>query len=166
MAKVRVTVDDLKEYSQKIDSALSGDESSLEGQILNIYEKIKDAEKNKELAGTTDLRENSGYHTAIENIARLQIEMRNLENKKLAFEKFTGDYEPTEYIGIGTTVYIESVKANYIIKLVPPDLGNASIRAVSIDSPVGKGLMGKRKGDVIVVKTHADTYDYTIKQIY
>jgi transcription elongation factor GreA len=162
---------DLQFESQVINTELSKQAEGLRSQIVQLDRDIKEEEEKKNKAAEEgDLRENAGYQTAMENLARMHVEMRNLDAKERAFKRFSGDYEPSGFIGLGTTVHLVNVsdraREAKAIKLVPSDLGDASIRAVSIESPVGRALIGKTAGDIVAVSTQAKTIDYEVRDIY
>jgi transcription elongation factor GreA len=159
----------LSEHSRRINSELEKQKKLLDDKLIEIDTDIKrEQDKKNRAAEEGDLRENAGYITATENLARLELEMRNVYNKIEAFKKFRmEDYQPSEFIGIGTTVQLSTPEGQiYIYKLVPADLGDAEIGAVSINAPVGQAIIGKQKGDIVVVKTQAKTIDYEIEEVY
>lgn len=162
---------DLREESLLIDEALKEDSKGIRESIIRVDKEIKREEEIRALAAEDgDLRENAGFQTADANIARLNVEMRDLHVKAADYASFNfaDDYEPSGFIGTGTTVLLhdEASRESIVIKLVPPGLGNASIRAISTGSPVGAAILGKGAGDVVTVTTQAKTIDYKIQEIF
>ena len=64
----------------------------------------------------------------------------------------------------GATVTLENdddgTKATYV--LVGPDETDLKSSRISVDSPVGKALMGKREGDLVTVRRPKGEVDFTI----
>lgn len=158
----------LQEYSERIDKAIASQREGMDRLLFDISERIsKEEQKRMQAAEEGDLRENAGYTVATENLARLEIERRNIYNKMEAFKKFNSSYEYSGFISVGSTVVlVENNEQEYIIKLVPPALGDSSIGAVSINSPVGKEILGKQRGQTVVVKSPVSILEYRIKDVY
>ena len=50
-------------------------------------------------------------------------------------------------------------------KLVPPDDADVDNDIISVESPIGKGLLGKKVGDVVEIAVPAGTLKYEILRI-
>jgi transcription elongation factor GreA len=160
---------DLKKYSRRIDESLTKQKAEIDN-LLKALEARIDEEESKRLIAKEegDLRENAAYTSATENLARLEFEKRSIFNKMDAFKHFDGEYEPSGFASIGSTVLLEDMndKREYTMKLVPSALGDPTIGAVSIKSPVGVALLGKQSGDSIIINSATNTITYIIRDIY
>ena len=67
----------------------------------------------------------------------------------------------------GSTVYLENLdnkeKINY--KFVGKDEANLEKKLVYFMSPIGRGLIGKNKGDLVEINTPAGTKNFEIKDV-
>lgn len=114
-----------------------------------------------------DLKENSEYHEAKEaqgeNEARI-IELKHiLKNARVLDEK---DISLNE-VSLGASVHIREgeqgeVSVYMIVSSKEEDIFENKI---SSDSQVGKALLGRRKGEVVEVKTPMGHVNYTILKI-
>lgn len=117
----------------------------------------------------TDIRENAVYQIAKDKFSQLQLDIKNLTDKIDSFQQFDLDrYQRTGYISEGTTVrlYLTNHSKEFIVLIVPGDLGSARNGAVSTRSRVGKALIGKAEGDTVSVNTRIGVLSYVIKEVY
>lgn len=112
------------------------------------------AERIKTAREWGDLKENSEYHDAKNDQAHLETKILRLREQLVAAEVREVETQ-TEVVGFGSTVEVEDAsrgrKRTYTIVSAPeaaPALGR-----LSIDSPVGKALIGSRAGDTVEVVT-------------
>ena len=123
------------------------------------------AERIKVALGFGDLSENSEYDEAKNEQAQLEakiIEMENtLRNAKIV-EKIS-----TKIVGIGITVtlYDYEFDENIDYQIVPATEVDVLNNKISIESPVGKALFGKKKGDEIEVEIPDGIAKYRIEDI-
>jgi transcription elongation factor GreA len=123
-----------------------------------------------------ELREARGYGVKIENqqylLARerhagLIKKINDLEEKLAGCEVVVGRKFFFKQVGFGTAVTIknlESGEANRY-QMVGPWESDISGGKLSIDSPVGQGVMGHREGDEVLVYTPSGTRSYRILSI-
>lgn len=100
-------------------------------------------------AAMGDLRENSEYHAARERLQHVSTRLAELD-EKLAHVTFIDELEvKTGEARVGTTVTLhdEQTKEHVSYFLVGPDEADPSNGKLSIASPLGKVLLGKKKGD-------------------
>ncbi len=153
------------EIMGKIQKDIYKDEKELED-----IEKVKLPELNKKLAaarGEGDFSENAEYQNALNEIERLSVSKVILTNRVASLMKMNLNPRFSGYISLGSMVRLESLdkQIRKTFLLVPHDLSNALEGRVSIDSPVGKQLIGKRVGDTIFVVTPSDNIIYTIEGV-
>ncbi len=115
-----------------------------------------------------DLKENAEYHAAKEqqsyNEGRIQ-EINDIIARANVIDvtSFTNDGK----IIFGSTVYLENLdtgeKINY--KIVGKDEADLKNKFIYFQSPIGKGLIGKNKKDLVEIKTPAGSKNFEIKDV-
>ena len=144
----------LPEARDLINTALASSKDGIAQKLKDIDVKLE-AEKLVAKAANEqgDRSENAEWQIAQNNIARLTANKVDLINKEAAFKLFTGKYVQSDLISIGSTVKIaeEVVTTNEqtirVVKLVPKGLGDMEICALSINTPIGSSLVGRKQGD-------------------
>ena len=73
----------------------------------------------------------------------------------------------TDKINIGSKVKILDVEFNEEMeyKIVGSTEANSLKGKISNESPVGRALIGAKKGDTVTVETEAGTFDYKVLEI-
>ena len=115
-----------------------------------------------------DLKENAEYHAAKEEQAK--IESRVIEINDLIARANVIDItkiEKKDNVIFGSTVYLmdleSNTKKNY--KIVGKDEADLKKKLIYFQSPIGKGLIGKNKSDLIEISTPAGTKNFEIKDV-
>ncbi len=114
-----------------------------------------------------DLRENAEYDTAKEAKAQLESRIRTLE-EKLAMAKVVDLKDaPTDKVYFGTIVNLKNKKTgdNVTFNFVAEDEADISKGKLSINSPIGKALLGHAVGETVEVKVPAGIIPYEILKI-
>lgn len=117
----------------------------------------------------TDIRENAVYQIAKDKFSQLQLDIKNLTDKIDSFQQFDlTKYKRTGFISVGTTVrlYLTNHQKEFVVLIVPGDLGSARNGAVSTRSVVGEALLGKAEGDTVSVNTRVGVLSYIVKEVY
>ena len=114
-----------------------------------------------------DLRENSEYHAAKERLAQVMHQIGELETK-LSQVQITDDMNlPADEAGLGSRVVIRdvalTVEETYI--LVGPDEVDPANGKISIQSPLGKGLLGHKAGMKVKIQLPKTTVTFEILTI-
>ena len=125
------------------------------------------AEKIKIAREFGDLSENFEYKAAKQDKNRNESRIRYLE-KMIKTAHVVSDTSKDDEVGINNTVqvYIEEDDETETYKLVTTVRGNSLKGYVSIDSPLGKAILGHKVGDRVTVKvSDAYSYDLIIKSI-
>ena len=109
-----------------------------------------------------DLSENFEYKCAKQDKNRNESRIRYLE-KMIKTAHVISDDSKDDEVGINNTVqvYIEEDDEIETYKLVTTVRGNSLKGYVSIDSPLGKAILGHKVGDRVTVKV-SDTYSYDL----
>ena len=115
-----------------------------------------------------DLKENAEYHAAKEqqshNEGRIQ-EINDIIARAdvIDIKKITNEGK----VIFGSTVYLTNLdtgeKINY--KIVGKDEADLKKKLIYFQSPIGKGLIGKNKSDLIEISTPAGTKNFEIKDV-
>ena len=111
------------------------------------------AQKLKEARSFGDLSENSEYDEAMNEQAKLEAKIARLENDIRNANILDEDNLNAGVVHPGSKVKVENVetgkKSEYTI--LGPSESNPSQGIISDQSPIGKSLIGNRKGDVVDV---------------
>lgn len=120
----------------------------------------------KEAIGQGDLSENADYHDAKEQQAFLEGRILYLEDLLRRATIIDDDDTSITEVQPGTTVTIqmedEPPETYQIVGAAEADPRNGRI---SNESPMGAALLGRRKGDVVRVRTPDGEWRVTIKKI-
>ena len=122
----------------------------------------------KEAREKGDLKENAEYHAAKEQQAL--IESRVIAINDLIARANVIDVTKLNNEGkviFGSTVYLEDLdsgeKINY--KIVGKDEADLKQKLIFFQSPIGKGLIGKNKSDLVEISTPSGTKNFEIKDV-
>ena len=114
------------------------------------------------------LKENAEYHAAKEEQSHnegLITEINDIIARANVIDvtKLTNDGK----VIFGSTVYLENLdtgdKINY--KIVGKDEANLKEKLIYFQSPIGKGLIGKNKNDLVEIITPAGKKSFEIKDV-
>jgi transcription elongation factor GreA len=111
--------------------------------------------------------DNQQYLLARERHMVLQKKIQDLEEKVARSEIFVGRKFYLRQVGFGTAIVIQNVETGetYHYVLVGPYESDVSNGNLSIESPVGRCLMGHREGDEVTVYTPTGIRIYRILSI-
>lgn len=127
----------------------------------------RELEAVKEARAQGDLSENFEYKAAKQDKNRNESRIRYLE-KMLKNARIVSDESKADEVGINNTVtvYFEDDDETEAYRLVTSVRGNSMQGLISIESPMGKAIRGKKAGDRVLVKTNGDDgYYIVIKEI-
>ena len=115
-----------------------------------------------------DLKENAEYHAAKEE--QSHNEGRITEINDIIARANVVDVTKLSNEGkviFGSTVYLENLdngeEINY--KIVGKDEADLKKKLIYYESPIGKGLIGKNKNDLVEINTPAGTKNFEIKDV-
>ena len=111
------------------------------------------AERIKEAREFGDISENSEYDDAKNEQAMLERQIAELEEKLRGAQVIDEKSVSTEAVAVGTTVHVKDQKTEKSVKykIVGSSEANPSDNKLSNQSPVGKALLGKKRGDLVSV---------------
>lgn len=123
----------------------------------------RELEAVKEARAQGDLSENFEYKAAKQDKNRNESRIRYLE-KMLKHARIVSDKSKDDEVGINNTVtvYFEDDDETEKYRLVTSVRGNSMQGLISIESPMGKALRGKKEGDRVFVKTNGDEGYYVV----
>lgn len=123
----------------------------------------RELEAVKEARAQGDLSENFEYKAAKQDKNRNESRIRYLE-KMLKHARIVSDESKDDEVGINNTVtvYFEDDDETEKYRLVTSVRGNSMQGLISIESPMGKALRGKKEGDRVFVKTNGDEGYYVV----
>ena len=112
-----------------------------------------------------DLKENAEYHAAKEQQSHNEGRIQEIED--LIARANVIDVTKINYDGkviFGSTVFLQdldtSEKLNY--KIVGKDEANIKEKLIYFKSPIGKGLIGKNKNDLVEISTPSGVKNFEI----
>jgi len=115
-----------------------------------------------------DLKENSEYHAAREEQGFCEGRIKEIELKlsKAQIIDVTKIKNNGNVI-FGSTVTILSLKNNKVFKykIVGDDESNFKKHLISINSPMSRGLIGKKVSDIATIKTPSGNFKYKILKV-
>ena len=137
---------------------------------LKVNKRKEVAQKIKEAREQGDLSENAEYDAAKDEQRDIEARIEELEKilKNVEVVDMEEDTDNLEKVSFGLAV---KVKDNEFgdemeFKLVGATEANSLKGKISNESPLGKALIGARKGDVVSVEAPAGIIEYTILDIY
>jgi len=114
-----------------------------------------------------DLSENAEYDAAKEAQGLLEIKIAKLEEIVANARVVDSSKLDITKVSILTTVKIKNLKNNMEMKYTLVAENEADLKAgkISIDSPIGKGLVGKKVGDKVDVTVPAGVIPFEVIEI-
>lgn len=114
-----------------------------------------------------DLKENAEYHAAREELSFVETKILQLQDRLARARVINEDDVSTDEVSILNTVKVKDLKRNkeYNYTLVSAEEADIKQDKISLSSPVGKGLLGKKVGDVTEIQVPAGLLKYEILSI-
>jgi transcription elongation factor GreA len=134
----------------------------LENRKIAIRQEIANAIKEAKEQG--DLSENAEYSEAkrqqAENEARIaELEFMLKESVLVSHDK------KTDLVQMGSSVVVEFNGSSMEFKIVGSNEASPGEMKISNESPLGKGFIGKKKGDNVEIETPAGKVKYKIIEV-
>jgi len=140
-------------------------EAEIEERKLVIRPKL--IESVKEARAQGDLSENFEYYAAKREKNKNESRIRFLE-RMIRTAEVISDESKEDEVGMNNTVEVEFEEdgSTEVYKIVTTMRGDSLAGLVSVESPVGKALMGRKVGDRVYVQVNPDYgYYLTIRSI-
>ena len=155
MDKEPITVNGLKDLKSELED-------------LKKVQRPKIVEAIAEARSHGDLKENAEYHAAKEQQGLIEGRVVAINDiiaraNVIDVTKLINDGK----IIFGSTVFLENLdngeKISY--KIVGKDEADLKQKLIFFQSPIGKGLIGKNKNDLVEIKTPAGVKNFEIKDV-
>ena len=115
-----------------------------------------------------DLKENAEYHAAKEQQSHSEGRIEEINDiiaraNVIDITKYTNNGK----VIFGSTVYLENLDTNEKLeyKIVGKDEANLKKKLIYFKSPIGKGLIGKNKSDLVEINTPSGVKNFAIKDV-
>jgi transcription elongation factor GreA len=114
-----------------------------------------------------DLSENAEYHAAREDQGMLQARIDALKDKLSRAYILDPSNLSTDTVAFGMRVRVMDLDANFEEEyiLVSPGEEDYENNKILTNSPIGQGLLGKKKGDVAEIKVPMGVLRYEVLEI-
>lgn len=137
---------------------LVAEEKRLGVELEAIKQRVKDAREQG------DLSENGAYHYGKFELGSISRQLRSVKHQ------LSNGYiirKPTDntVVQVGHTVTLTANRTLSTYTLVSQYEANPKDGKISIESPIGQAVLGKKVGEAIEVNTPAGQRSYTIKEI-
>ena len=154
MAEVKknvLTYEGLKKYEEELTD-------------LKVNKRKEIADKIKEAREQGDLSENAEYDAAKDEQRDIEARIEELEKILKNAEVVVEEEVDLDTINIGCKVKIRDLaeKEDLEYKIVGSSEANSLKGQISNESPVGKALIGAKKGATVTVETQTGTYKYKV----
>jgi len=139
----------------------------LELNHLITVERIDISRQIAEARDKGDLSENAEYDAAKEAQGLLEMKIAKLEEKIISARVLDTSKLATDLVLLYSEVELRNLgtdtKISYI--LVPESESDIREKKISVSSPIGKGLLGKKVGDIAHIYVPSGTIDFEILSI-
>jgi transcription elongation factor GreA len=137
---------------------------------LERYKKVerpKNIRDIEEARAHGDISENAEFEAAKERQSHIDGRIRDLEHKLAEAQIIDTSNLSTEKVVFGATVKIRDLHADKEQRytLVGQDEADLKDGKISVQSPVGRALIGKRVGDTLQVQTPTKVAEYEVLEI-
>ena len=134
---------------EEVKNKLNGELKSLEHELrVELPKEIRTA------VAMGDLSENAEYKAALERQAYVKGRIAQLRERLAAISAVSLTQIPRDRIGMGSKVTLLDLDSDDEItyELVFPEMSDLDKGMISIASPIGRSLVGRREGETLKVK--------------
>lgn len=148
-------------YDQLTESDIKKIQDEIDYRKLVVRKEAIEAVKEARAHG--DLSENFEYHAAKKDKNKNESRIRYLE-RMLKTARVISDDSKDDEVGINNTVhvYFEEDDETEVYRLVTTVRGSSINVLISIESPLGKAIMGHKVGDRVYIKVN-EQYGYYVE---
>jgi len=152
--EVLLTPDGLKKLEEELEN-------------LKSVKRREVAERIKIAIGYGDISENSEYEDAKNEQAFIEGRIITLEKMLRNARLINNDDIDTNTVGIGTTVVVEDMQYGEVMEytIVGSAESDPLQNKISNESPLGKHVIGRQKGDIVDVPTPDGIIKYKVLDI-
>jgi transcription elongation factor GreA len=134
---------------------------------LSTVKRREVAERIKQAREFGDIAENSEYDDAKNEQAMLEHRIATLQERLKAARVIEANEVTTDVVSVGTIVRLRDVDAKETIEytIVGSAEANPAEQKLSNESPVGKAIIGRKKGETVDVSAPRGSLKYKIMDI-
>ena len=136
-------------------------------EYLKKVERPKNIKDIEEARSHGDISENAEFEAAKDRQAFIGGRLNDLEYKLALAEIIDPDTMPKDRAVFSSLVVLENIDTgeNVEYQLVGPDESNIDQGLISVSSPLGKAIIGKKPGDEIILQTPGGKRSYELVEI-
>lgn len=114
-----------------------------------------------------DLRENAEYKSALERQEFVQARLGHLGRRLADLSRINVEDMPRDRLGFGSKVTVRDLTRNKVASytIVAGDYMDLEAGHISMASPLGKGLIGARKGEEVTVRLPAGERRFKVTEL-
>lgn len=114
-----------------------------------------------------DLRENADYKSALERQQFVQARLNHLVQRAGELASIDLDAVPTDRVGFGSKVTVKNLDTRDTVTytIVAGDFIDLDSGQISMASPLGRGLMGRKQGEKFEVQLPAGTRRFQVTDL-
>lgn len=149
-----LTKDGLEKLKKELEHLMTVERPKISRQIGEAIEK-------------GDISENAEYDAAKDAQGMLEAKIAQIKNKVANARILDESKINTSQVQILNKVTIKNIKNNATMQytLVPESEANLKEGKISVQTPIAKGLMGKKVGDVVEIKVPSGVIPFEIVEI-
>ena len=137
---------------------------------LEYYTSVRRNEIAEQIAvarGFGDLSENAEYDEAKNEQSRIEAKIIDMENTLRNCIVVEDDEVTTEAVGVGNIVRVTNLTMNLtqVFTIVGANETDPKAMKISLDSPIGAALLGKRVGQSVTVDIPAGSLQLRVEEI-
>lgn len=134
-----------------------------EMEYLTKVKRKEVAEKLKDAIAQGDLKENAGYDAAKNEQGFIEARIREIRG--ILGQAEIIENKKSDQVQIGSIVVVSSAEGQEKFQIVSPEEADIANNKISLKSPLGQSLLGKRQGNKVKVETPGGTLEYKIIEI-
>jgi transcription elongation factor GreA len=114
-----------------------------------------------------DLSENAEYKAALERQAYVKARIAQLRDRLATIASTSLQQIPTDAAGLGSTVTLLDMDTDEELtyELVFPEVADSANGMISIASPIGRSLLGRKEGDVLQVEIPSGRRQFEVLEL-
>ena len=134
---------------------------------LKEVKRAEIAQKIKEAREQGDLSENAEYDAAKDEQRDIELRIEEIEKILKNAEVYLEEDIASDVVGLGSTVTLLDIEYNeeVVYKIVGSTEADSLDGKISNESPVGKALVGSKKGTTITVEAPAGELKYKVLKV-
>jgi transcription elongation factor GreA len=148
----------MKEVKKKLEDEIRALEYELKNELPKIIQTAREL---------GDLRENAEYQTAKERQTLIQAQIAQLKERLSKLSMVNLKNIPGGKVAYGSTVTLWDTDSDkeVVYKLVSSEESNVGKGLISINSPIGRSLIGHVEGDEVEIQTPGGKKSYQIRKL-